>query len=163
MSYTVARHEQPISRVRFVPEMNALLTASWDGTCCFWDTRTARNPLKPLIQLRFAGPVIDVDVKFPVLVVASNLKDVHVFDLRKATTTATASHHNNFGILRKFSNLLKTNSTCVSLFNDRQGFILGSIEGRCAVHHISRDHAMHNVRIPRSGLRVTERLTDTRV
>lgn len=58
--------------------------------------------------------------------VASTRRDALLLDLRNPNV-----------ILKNFDTALKDNYTCVSIFPDKAGFLLGSIEGRVTVHFIN--------------------------
>ncbi|KAL0480833.1 mRNA export factor RAE1 [Acrasis kona] len=69
------------------------------------------------------------------MICASAERQLSVFDLRKPNV-----------VFKKIQSPLKhaTNSHALKLFPDRHGFIVGSIEGRCGVHHILDEESGYN-------------------
>ena len=66
-----------------------------------------------------------MDIKYPLMVVATAERKMVVVNLT-----------NPDRIYATINSPLKYQSRCVACFPDQQGFCLGSIEGRVAVHHV---------------------------
>jgi len=127
----IAQHNAPIKSICYLDEFNIVVTGSWDKTVKYWDTRSPN----PAYDVTLPERVYAMDCSSPVCVVATADKMAIVYDIRKPTIE-----------YKRFPNLLKYQSRCISLFPDKTGFALGSIEGRVAIHHIedkdrSRDFA----------------------
>jgi mRNA export factor len=117
-----AVHDQPVKSVFWVQEMNSVVTASWDKTVKYWD---GRSPT-PRGVLTLPERAYAVDVKFPLMCVATADRKIVVVNL-----------NNPNQIFNTLASPLKYQSRCISCFPDQNGFCLGSIEGRVAVHHVN--------------------------
>ena len=119
----VAAHDAPIKDVFWVPEKNFLVTASWDKTIKFWDGKSAT----PGATLQLPERAYATDVRGELLVCATANRKVVIVNLNNPST-----------IHDVVESPLKYQSRCVACWPDRRGFCLGSIEGRVAVHHVSK-------------------------
>ena len=117
----MAQHEQPIKNIFWVQEMNCVVTSSWDKTVKYWD---GRSPT-PVATLQLPERTYSMDVRYPLMVVATADRKLVVVNLTSPQT-----------IYNTIISPLKYQSRCVACFPDQQGFCLGSIEGRVAVHHV---------------------------
>lgn len=66
-----------------------------------------------------------MDVRHPLLVVATADRNIHVFDMRKPQQPYKTLLSN-----------LKFQTRTIACFPNQAGFAIGSIEGRCAIQHI---------------------------
>lgn len=98
-----------------------MVTGSWDKTLKYWDTRSPT----PMGTLQLSERVYAMDVKAPLLVVATADRLVHVVDIRQPST-----------IYKTITSNLKFQTRTVACFPDATGFAIGSIEGRVAVQHV---------------------------
>jgi mRNA export factor len=121
-SRVFAEHSDAISQVRHVQELSSVVTGSWDKSICYWDSRCK---VDPLLTVKVPHAVKCIDVKYPLMIVATSQRNLLAFDLRNPNI-----------ILKDFETKLKDSYTAVSLFPDKCGFILGSIEARCTIHWI---------------------------
>lgn len=73
----VAEHAAPVRHLRFIKEMNLLVTGSWDKTLKYWDLRTP-NPVHThtLPERCYA-----LDCTHPLLVVGTADRQIQVFNL----------------------------------------------------------------------------------
>eukprot|EP00850_Spirogloea_muscicola_P016503 SM000134S26946 [mRNA] locus=s134:206021:209437:+ [translate_table: standard] len=126
---TVGMHDLPIKDIAWIPEMSLLVTGSWDKTIKYWDLRqpTAAHT-QPL-----PDRVYDFSVKHPLMVVATADRNIVVFNLASPQTE-----------YKRVQSPLKYQTRCVSTFPDKQGFLVGSIEGRVAVQHIDDSQQSKN-------------------
>jgi mRNA export factor len=129
----VAQHEAPVTKVKYVEELNqTVLTGSLDRTCKYWDLRT---PGKAVMQYALPERVYAMDANFNLAVVAMGgpQRMVHIYDLRNPANP-----------FRTLQSPLKFQSSCVACFTDKTGFALGSIEGRVAIHYSDPSRANAN-------------------
>ncbi|KAK7486231.1 hypothetical protein BaRGS_00022554, partial [Batillaria attramentaria] len=118
---TVGNHDAPIRCVEFAPDVNVIISGSWDSTVRLWD------PRGPTAAGTFTQPdkVYTMSVCGDRLVVGTAGRRVLVWDLR------------NMGYVqqRRESNL-KYQTRCIRCFPNKQGYVLSSIEGRVAVEYL---------------------------
>lgn len=118
---TVGAHDQPIKDVDWIPEMNLLVTASWDKTVRYWDLRQqAAAHTQQLPERAYA-----MSVRHPLMVVATADRNIVMYNLQSPQTE-----------YKRIVSPLKFQTRAVATFPDKQGFLLGSIEGRVAVQHV---------------------------
>ena len=98
-----------------------MATSSWDKTLKYWDTRSPTA----MATVQLSERCYAMDAKHPMLVVATADRQVHVFDIRKPSQ-----------IFKLIPSNLKFQTRAIACFPDAMGFVIGSIEGRCAVQHI---------------------------
>jgi len=118
-SSVVAQHNAPIKSVFWVEEMQVLVTGSWDKTIKFWDLRSSSSVHNINVER-----VYSMDAKFPLFVVATAERPIHIYDLRKLNEPKT------------IPSPLKYQTRVVSCFPDKTGFAVGSIEGRVAIQYV---------------------------
>ena len=120
----VAGHDAPVRAVQWCGALNALATASWDGTLRFWDLRTP----EPICTHQLPGKVRAMDAVHPTLVVACELdsdKPIVIFDLRTPQQEYTRT-----------GSPVSYQPRSIGVFMDSSGYALGSIEGRVAIQYI---------------------------
>mmetsp|Transcript_71976 Transcript_71976/g.197088 ORF Transcript_71976/g.197088 Transcript_71976/m.197088 type:complete len:342 (-) Transcript_71976:14-1039(-) len=127
----VAAHDQPIKNISWVQELGGgcIVTSSWDRTVKYWDGKTPN----PSATLQLPERAFCMDVRYPLLVVATADRKIIVVNLSNPTA-----------IFKAVDSPLKYQSRCVACFPDQQGFCLGSIEGRVAVHHVQERDVTKN-------------------
>ncbi|OBS68901.1 hypothetical protein A6R68_02569 [Neotoma lepida] len=114
----VGTHNAPIRCVEYCPEVNVMVTRSWDQTVKLWDPRTPCN------AGTFSQPekVYTLSVSGDRLIVGTAGRQVLVWDLR------------NMGyVQQRRESSLKYQTRCIRAFPNKQGYVLSSIEGRVAV------------------------------
>ncbi|MEE6486534.1 hypothetical protein FKM82_014629 [Ascaphus truei] len=117
----VGSHDAPIRCVEFCPEVNVMVTGSWDQTVKLWDPRTPCN------AGTFSQPdkVYTLSVSGDRLIVGTAGRRVLVWDLR------------NMGyVQQRRESSLKYQTRCIRAFPNKQGYVLSSIEGRVAVEYL---------------------------
>jgi mRNA export factor len=127
----IGKHDQPVKSIHYVQQHNMVVTGSWDSTVRFWDMRQPTETFKLQLQHK----VYAMDVNFPFMVVstaeatqAGNPR-VHLYSIAQGAPQL----FNNTPI----DSTLKHQTRCVSIFNGpRQGFVIGSIEGRVEIKDI---------------------------
>ena len=111
------------------------ITGSWDKTVKYWDTRQAQ----PVASIQCQERVYAMDVKNRLVVVATADRYINTIDLNDPS---------------KFSKIvqspLKNQTRGISCFKESNGYIISSIEGRCAFHYVndkdSRYEICHSLR-----------------
>eukprot|EP00914_Ancora_sagittata_P026730 GHVO01052549.1.p1 GENE.GHVO01052549.1~~GHVO01052549.1.p1 ORF type:complete len:342 (-),score=39.06 GHVO01052549.1:138-1163(-) len=119
-SQDIGSHDAPVSRLFWIPEKSLLVSGSWDNSVRFWDGRQQ----KAVATFNLPGKVYAMDVKYPVAAVACSDKNVYIYNLDGNLTTPVMTLP--FAPLR-------AQARSISIFPDHRGYVLGSIEGRCAV------------------------------
>lgn len=117
----VGSHDQAIRCIEYSPEVNSILTGSWDSTVKMWDPRTNR------LVGNYSQPdkVYTMSLCGEKLVVGTAFRKVFVWDLR------------NMGyIQQRRESSLKYQTRCIRCFPNKQGYVLSSIEGRVAVEYL---------------------------
>lgn len=120
---TIGHHDNAIRCVEFCPELNMVVTGSWDSTVKTWDPRsssctgTYSQPDK-VYSMSLAGEK---------LVVGTASRKVWVWDLR-----------NMAYVQQRRESSLKYQTRCLSCFPNKQGYVLSSIEGRVAVEYLDQ-------------------------
>jgi len=117
----IGQHAAPIKTIHCIDELNVVATGSWDKTIKYWD---GRSPT-PAADVPVPERVYAMDVNFPLMVCATAERLITVYDVRQPTVE-----------YKRIQSPLKYQSRCISAFPDKTGFALGSIEGRCAIHHV---------------------------
>ncbi|KAG1668900.1 hypothetical protein FOA52_016069 [Chlamydomonas sp. UWO 241] len=120
-SQQVAQHDAPVKNVHFIPAMNLLMTGGWDKTLRFWDCRSPTPASTQTLPER----IYAMDVQFPLAVVATADRNLHIYNL----TQPQAPY-------KTLPSPLKWQTRCISVFPDKSGYLVGSIEGRVAVQHV---------------------------
>ncbi|XP_051771364.1 mitotic checkpoint protein BUB3 isoform X2 [Ctenopharyngodon idella] len=117
----VGTHDAPIRCVEYCPEVNVMVTGSWDMSVRLWDPRTPCN------AGTFTQPekVYTLSVAGDRLIVGTAGRRVLVWDLR------------NMGyVQQRRESSLKYQTRCIRAFPNKQGYVLSSIEGRVAVEYL---------------------------
>jgi len=117
----VGNHEGAIRCVEYCPEVNVVVTGSWDSSVKLWDPRT------PCSAGSFAQPdkVYTMAVCGDRLIVGTAGRRVLVWDLR------------NMGyVQQRRESSLKYQTRSIRTFPNKQGYVLSSIEGRVAVEYL---------------------------
>jgi len=122
----VAAHDKPIKQVHWIPSMNVLLTGSWDKTLKYWDLRQQR----PVASVNLPERVYCMDVAHPLVVVGCAERKVLIYHLSKPQEP----------YLERES-ALKFQSRTIACFPDKQGYALGSIEGRVSIAWVDKKQA----------------------
>ncbi|XP_077481313.1 mitotic checkpoint protein BUB3 [Stigmatopora argus] len=117
----VGKHDAPIRCVEHCPEVNVMVTGSWDRSVRLWDPRAPCN------AGTFTQPdkVYTMSVAGDRLIVGTAGRRVLVWDLR------------NMGyVQQRRESSLKFQTRCIRAFPNKQGYVLSSIEGRVAVEYL---------------------------
>ncbi|XP_035208302.1 mitotic checkpoint protein BUB3-like isoform X3 [Stegodyphus dumicola] len=117
----VGSHDAPIKCVEYCPEVNVVITGSWDRTVKMWDSRSNQ------CAGTFTQPdkVYTMAVCGDKLIVGTAGRRVLVWDLQ------------NMGyVQQRRESSLKYQTRCIRCFPNKQGYVLSSIEGRVAVEYL---------------------------
>merc|ERR1712100_1006633 len=100
------------------------MTAGWDSMVHYWDGRTD----KPASSVNLGQRAFCMDVHEKLAVVALADRKILVYDLNNPTQ-----------VFRQRMSTLKYQTRSIACFptQNKMGFVVGSIEGRCAVMHVN--------------------------
>eukprot|EP00053_Salpingoeca_punica_P010304 m.92651 g.92651 ORF g.92651 m.92651 type:complete len:335 (-) comp15339_c0_seq3:193-1197(-) len=122
----IAQHDAPIKVCRFIPSLNCVMTGSWDKTLKFWDMRQPQ----PAAQFMLPERCYAADTNGDLCVVATADRHIVVYNLNGGPKE-----------FQKKDTILKMQTRCVSCFPTRDGYAVGSIEGRVAIMYIDPSRA----------------------
>jgi len=142
---TIGQHAAPIKSVHFVKEMNVVITGSYDKTIKYWDMRTPT----PVATVQLNERVYAMDVKHPVLAVATatvpeNVIERGVNRVDKKNKIFVYDLSNPQQPFRVIESPLKFQHRCLSIFPDKTGIAVGSVEGRVAITHVQEKDIAKN-------------------
>ncbi|KAI8326501.1 WD40 repeat-like protein [Martensiomyces pterosporus] len=123
-SVQIAQHDDAIRCIKFIEAENSspiIATGSWDKTLKYWDLRQQ----SPLAVVNLPERVYAMDCNHPLMVVATADRKLVVFDVNNPTTP-----------FKTIDSMLKWQTRTVSCFTKKDGFAVGSIEGRVGVQYI---------------------------
>ena len=123
------KHDAPIKCIKAIPQMNMVATGSWDKTIKFWDCRTPQAQM----TLQLPERVYSMSIQGMLMVVATADRKISIYNLQSLPN-----------VYRQLDSPLKYQTRVVSCFPDQQGFCVGSIEGRVAVHHVDQAQSQRN-------------------
>jgi mRNA export factor len=122
----VAQHAAPVRHAFFVPQLNMLVTGSWDKTIKYWDLRSPN----PTHTQQLPERVYAMDCSHPMLVVGTADRTLQVYNLSSPQQP-----------YKQLPSPLKYQTRCVAAFPDATGYLVGSVEGRVAVQHVEESVA----------------------
>lgn len=129
-STQVAAHDDPIRSARWFtpPGANAqmVVTGSWDKTIKYWDPRQQQ----PIGSVKLLERVYTMDVCGDLLVIGTAERHIQIINLK-----------NPGAIFESRISPLKWQTRVVACFPDASGFVVGSIEGRCAFVYLDPKNA----------------------
>mmetsp|Transcript_3502 Transcript_3502/g.3904 ORF Transcript_3502/g.3904 Transcript_3502/m.3904 type:complete len:465 (-) Transcript_3502:449-1843(-) len=135
----IGRHDAPVKCVHWIQESNILATAGWDRQLRFWDMRSPN----PVASFQLPERAYCMDVKHPVMVIGTGGSDLDrnllLYDLSRLGPNMTPTT-----VLSQSNAPLKKQYRCVSIFPDKSGYAIGSIEGRVAIWYIDPSQQSKN-------------------
>lgn len=121
----IGAHDAPVKSVRYVEcgptNTQAVVSASWDKTLKYWDTRSPQ----PISTITLPERAYSMDASQKLLVVGCADRHLAIIDL-----------NNPQQIFKTSISPLKWQTRVVSCYPQGNGFAIGSIEGRCAFQYI---------------------------
>lgn len=129
----IGHHDAPIKEVLYNAEANIIITGGWDGNIKFWDPRDGQG--KPQAVANIGSRVYAMDSRSHLMVAIgggstsigstpANERAIYGFDLRNGATPTKLNHQLRFQL------------RSVACFPSADGYVVGSIEGRCAVNNV---------------------------
>lgn len=118
----IGQHENGCKEVFYHNNYNVVFTGGWDGKLNIWDMRSQN----PICSYQFKNKIYTMSC-------VNNLLVVGLSELVMAYFNLAQLQKYIFQPELIFSSHLKEQTRKVAVFNDAQGFIQGSIEGRVAV------------------------------
>lgn len=140
----LGQHDAPVKEIFVLDDLKLVATGSWDKTLMLW---SSQQPT-PVKSLKLPERVYTMDVKFPLLVVGCADRIIQTFDLNQLAAGAIGPSH-------QFSSPLKMQTRSLSIFPDRSGFVLGSVEGRGAVRYIENESRNFSFKCHRSATSIS--------
>lgn len=114
-------HDAPVKSVQFIPSSNLIVSGGWDKKLKFWD---ARSP-NPAGVLDLPERCYDMDCKGELLAVACADRKIISYNVQNTPVP-------NLPVI---DSQLKYQTRCISVFPDKSGFAVGSIEGRVSINY----------------------------
>ena len=146
-STQVAAHDAPIRNLAWIPEMQLLVTGSWDRTLRYWDTRQGNPAFSHTLPERCYA----LSCLHPLLVVATAVRHFAPPAVCARSPPVAQERHiqvfnlaNPQVVYKQIASPLKYQTRCVAAFPDKSGYLVGSIEGRVAVQHVEESQAGRN-------------------
>ncbi|KAJ2489023.1 RNA export factor gle2, partial [Coemansia sp. RSA 2052] len=120
----IAQHDAPIRCIKFVEAENTppiVATAGWDKMLKYWDLRQQA----PIASVTLPERAYAMDCNHPLLVVATAERKILIFDMNNPTTPFETTE-----------SPLKWQTRTVSCFAKKDGYSIGSIEGRVGIQYV---------------------------
>lgn len=130
-STQVAEHQAPVRCLAWLPHLQGgcLVTAGWDKQLKFWDTRQNQ----PVHTIPLEDRAYALSTLHPLLAVGTADRNIKFINL-----TNPQQPHSTF------ASPLRHQTRCMAAFPDAAGVLIGSIEGRVAVHHVDQNRKNEN-------------------
>ncbi|KAJ3447317.1 mRNA export factor [Anaeramoeba flamelloides] len=118
----IGKHNAPVKCVFYEKQLGdgLLVTGSWDKTIRYWDFR--QQEAAAVVEL--PERLYTMDCSFPVLVAGCATNDIIIYDLNNPTKE-----------FKRIKSPLTRQIRATTLFKDRDGVFIGSIDGRCSVKY----------------------------
>ena len=120
----IGQHDAPVKGVMWSSALNCLVTGSWDKTVRFW---TPGNP-QPAAQIQLPERCYSMDLRDEYLVVGCAERHVAIYDVRQCS-------QGNPNPLKSEQSPLKFQTRTVALFPEKDGYAIGSIEGKVGIQY----------------------------
>lgn len=119
----IGAHTDTVCNLRWLPGMNCLLSAGYDGNLVYWDPRTAKSQGSIPMNTR----IVSMDANDQLCVVALEGKTVALVDLRKPTTVMSSK-----------PNGLDFDSVIVTAMYKNVGYVVTALDGRNQVEYLTQ-------------------------
>ena len=116
----IGQRTMAVAQVHWCDTMNVLYAMSWDRSISIWDGKQ-QNPA--MVSTLDVKPHY-MSVAFPMMVVATANRRIYAFDLNRL-------RQGSFQAITNVESLLKYNTKSIGAYQN--GWVLGSIEGRCEI------------------------------
>jgi mRNA export factor len=126
----IGRHNAPVKETAWMPSCNMIVTASWDKTIKWWDTR---KPDKLALSVNLPERAYAMDTFDNFVLVGCADRKIVLYDVANPSNP-----------LMSLESTLKLETRCVSIFPDKAGFAVGSSEGRCSIQHFEQKNLSKN-------------------
>lgn len=127
----VGKHDQPVRVMKFNPELNCLVTGSWDKTVKLWDLRSPA----PAQSYNFPERVYAMDAKGDALVVGTADKMINIYNIRSGNTACGS-----------YKSPLSYQLRNIKLFANLEGYAVSCIEGRVALDYFHEMDTLAKIR-----------------
>lgn len=77
-SQNIGKHDGPINKCKFIPDLNIVVTSSWDKTIRAWDCRQPN----PALTLTLSDRIYVMDARGQAMVAGTADKKISVYDIR---------------------------------------------------------------------------------
>jgi len=129
----VGMHAAPASCIAFSSQLQMVVTASWDKTVKFW---TPGNPTC-VATLPLQERAYCMDLRDERLVVATANRHVYVWNTQSIA-------QGNLQPDKQETSQLKYQTRCIAIFPDKDGYAIGSIEGKVGVTYFDQRQSKDN-------------------
>ncbi|BGP28714.1 RNA export factor gle2 [Rhodotorula toruloides] len=121
-STQIGAHDAPIKCVDWIDVGGGLVvTGSWDKTLRYWDLRQQA----PVVQVTLPERCYAMDCVYPLLVVGTAERHMQIFNLNNPGTA-----------FKTITSPLRMQTRTLACLPDASGYVLASIEGRCAIQYV---------------------------
>lgn len=124
-SQDIGKHDGAVKSMDYIDALNLLYTGSWDKSIRYWDIRQKTCAL----TVNAGERVYASSVRDNLLIVGTADRQISIFDLTKPKDP-----------VKKMESPLKYQTKTISLFHDKKGFGMGSIEGRVHLGFFEEKH-----------------------
>lgn len=126
----IAKHDAPIKTCHWIPSLQMLMTGGWDKLLKFWDCRQQQ----PVGQFTLPERVYAADVLGDMALIATADRHVVGYTLQGGPRQ----------VYSRQTNKLKLATRCIAVLPTRDGFAVGSVEGRVGIQYFDDSRTSDN-------------------